>query len=89
MKSYLVNPVLGPTEKLQNIYILSGTRDMLNPDAKKFALANKDKVHWIEYIDAVHNFVLMKHKKKNVHAKDGYDKVVEIIEKEKTGDDLV
>ena len=82
MKSYLVNPVLGPTDKLRNIYILSGTKDMLNPDAKKFALANKNKVHWLEYEGAIHNFVLMKHSKRNVHAKDGYDKVVEIIMKE-------
>ena len=79
MKSYLVNPVLGPTDKLRNIYILSGTKDMLNPDAKKFALANKEKVHFIEYEDAIHNFVLMKHRKGNVHAKDGYEKVVKII----------
>ena len=79
MKSYMVNPVLGPTDKLRNIYILSGTSDMLNPDAKKFALANKEKIKFIEYKDAIHNFVLMKHKKKNVHAKDGYEKVVEII----------
>ena len=79
LKSYLVNPILGPTDKLKNIYILSGTNDMLNPDAKKFALANKDKVHFIEYKEAIHNFVLMKHKKKNIHAKDGYEKVVEII----------
>ena len=79
LKSYLVNPVLGPTDKLRNIYILSGTKDMLNPDAKKFALANKEKVHFIEYEDAIHNFVLMKHRKGNVHAKDGYEKVVEII----------
>ena len=82
MKSYLVNPVLGPTDKLRNIYILSGTKDMLNPDAKKFALANKNKLHWLEYEGAIHNFVLMKHSKRNVHAKDGYDKVVEIIMKE-------
>ncbi len=79
LKSYLVNPVLGPTDKLRNIYILSGTKDMLNPDAKKFALANKEKVHFIEYEDAIHNFVLMKHRKGNVHAKDGYEKVVKII----------
>lgn len=79
LKSYLVNPVLGPTDKLKNIYMLSGTQDMLNPDAKKFALANKGKVQFIEYEDAIHNFVLMKHKKKNIHAKDGYEKVVEII----------
>ena len=79
MKSYLVNPVLGPTDKLENIFIFSGTKDMLNPDAKKFALANKEKVHFIEYEDAIHNFVLMKHRKGNVHAKDGYEKVVKII----------
>ena len=81
MKSYLVNPILGPTDKLENIYILSGTNDMLNPDAKRFALANKGKVEFIEYDGAIHNFVLMKHKKKNIHAKDGYDKVIEIIKK--------
>lgn len=79
MKSYLVNPVLGPTNKLENIYILSGTRDMLNPDAKKFAYANNDKITFLEYEDAIHNFVLMKHKKGTVLAKEGYDKVVEII----------
>ena len=63
LKSYLVNPILGPTDKLKNIYILSGTRDMLNPDAKKFALDNKEKVNFIEFENAIHNFALMKHKK--------------------------
>lgn len=81
LKSYLVNPVLGPTDKLRNIYILSGTKDMLNPDAKKFAKANKNKVHFIEYKDAIHNFVLMKHKKDVLHAKEGYDKVVRTLHK--------
>ena len=79
LKSYLVNPVLGPTDRLENIFILSGTKDMLNPDAKKFALANKGKIKFIEYKDAIHNFPLMKHKKKNICAKEGYDKVVKII----------
>ena len=79
MKSYMVNPVLGPTNKLKNIYILSGTKDMLNPDAKKFAQKNKKKVEFIEYEDAIHNFLLMKHKPDVVHAKDGYNKVVDII----------
>ena len=79
LKSYLVNPVLGPTDKLRNIYILSGTKDMLNPDAKKFALSNKDKIHFIEYKDAIHNFPLMKHKNKVACAKEGYEKIVELI----------
>lgn len=79
LKSYLVNPVLGPTDKLRNIYILSGTKDMLNPDAKKFAMANKKKIEFIEYPDAIHNFVLKKHKKGIVSAKEGYEKIVEIV----------
>lgn len=81
MKSYLVNPILGPTDKLKNVYILSGTLDMLNPDAKKFSSENKEKVKFIEYEKAIHNFVLMKHKKRVLHAKDGYNEVVKIITK--------
>lgn len=77
--NYLVNPILGPTDKLKHIYILSGTRDILNPDAKEFALKNKGKINFIEYPEAIHNFVLMKHKKETLHAKEGYDKIIDII----------
>ena len=79
MKSYLVNPVLGPTDKLESIYILSGTKDMLNPDAKKFAKLNEDKINFLEYPNAIHNFVLMKHKQGTTSAKEGYDKLVKIV----------
>lgn len=81
LRSYLVNPVLGPTDKLKEIYILSGTKDMLNPDAKEFAKKNKGKVDFIEFEDAIHNFPLMRHKSKVLHAKEGYEKILEIIEK--------
>lgn len=82
LRSYLVNPVLGPTDKLKNIYMLSGTKDMLNPDAKKFANSNKEKIKFIEYEGAIHNFPLMKHKSKVLHAKEGYEKIIEILKKE-------
>ena len=52
---------------------------MLNPDTKKFAAKNKEKVEFIEYEDAIHNFLLMKHKSDVAHAKDGYNKVVDIL----------
>lgn len=81
LTSYLVNPVLGPTDKLKEIYMLSGTRDLLNPDAKKFAQKNKGKINFIEYEEAIHNFPLMKHKKSVLHAQDGYNKIIEIIKK--------
>ena len=79
MKSYLVNPVLGPTDKLKNIYMLSGTKDMLNPDAKKFANLNEEKINFLEYPEAIHNFVLKKYKQGTILADEGYDKIVEII----------
>lgn len=79
MKSYLVNPIIGPVDKLKNIFILIGTRDLLNPDAKLFANSNKNTVNFYEYLDATHNFVLMKHKPKVLYAKEGYKRVVDII----------
>ena len=79
MKSYLVNPIIGPVDKLKSVYILSGTMDLLNPDAKKFALKNKQNVNLIEYKDAIHNFPLMKHKKEVLYSKEGYNKIVDII----------
>lgn len=81
LKSYLVNPILGPTDKLKEVYILSGTNDMLNPDAKKFAQKNEGKVNFIEYEGAIHNFALMKHKSNVLHAKEGYKKIIQIIQK--------
>lgn len=81
LKSYLVNPVLGPTDKLKNIYILSGTKDILNPDAKKFAILNKEKVIFLEYEEAIHNFILMKNRRDTLYAKEGYNKIIEIISK--------
>lgn len=36
MENYLVNPILGPLDKLKNITIFTGTFDMLNPDVHEF-----------------------------------------------------
>ena len=35
IKNYLVSPIYGPLEKLENITIYTGTYDILNPDAHK------------------------------------------------------
>ena len=64
MENYLVNPILGPLNKLENITIYTGTYDMLNPDvhilvekAKKegidIDLREKEKaIHiWMTYVD--------------------------------------
>lgn len=36
LTNFLVNPILGPIDKLENITIYTGTYDMLNPDVHKF-----------------------------------------------------
>ena len=57
MESHLVNPILGSYEKIDNIYILSGTSDILNPDAKKLIMQNPN-INYLEYKDAQHIFML-------------------------------
>ena len=57
MNSYLVNPILGNYEKINNIYILSGTSDILNPDSKKLVEKNKN-IKYIEYPEAQHIFMI-------------------------------
>lgn len=64
IESFLVNPILGPLEKLENITIYTGTYDILNPDVHIFMdkaktvnlsvdLREKEKaIHiWMTYID--------------------------------------
>lgn len=79
MESYQVNPVLGPTDKFNNIYILTGTRDILNPDAK--LLAKRSNINLFEFEGAIHNFALMKNRKELKKAHDGYNKILEILQK--------
>ena len=80
MDSYLVNPIIGPTDKLGNITIITGTRDMLYPDCKIFA-EKLSNVNYIEIKDAIHNFIL-KRRENVVGAQEGYDIILEILKGE-------
>jgi len=42
-KNYLVSPIYGPIEKLENIVIYTGTHDILNPDVHKLEEMAKRK----------------------------------------------
>ena len=57
IESYLVNPIKGNYEGIDNIHILSGTSDILNPDVKKLVQKNKN-IKYIEYPDAQHIFMI-------------------------------
>lgn len=62
--SYLVNPIDGPLDKLENVTIYTGTDDILNPDVH--VLVERAKLQGIE-IDlretkgAYHNWIIEKH----------------------------
>lgn len=44
-KNYLVSPIYGPIEGLENIVIYTGTYDILNPDVHKLQAMAKEKRH--------------------------------------------
>ena len=70
MDSYLVNPILGPVDKLENITIYTGTYDMLNPDVHIFmekAKKEQIQIDLRETEKAIH--IWMTHvENKNVYA---------------------
>ena len=43
LKNYLISPIYGPLEKLENIIIYTGTSDILNPDVHKLQKLAKEK----------------------------------------------
>lgn len=86
MESFLVNPILGPVNKLENITIYTGTYDMLNPDVH--ILMEKAKAEGInidlrEKAKAIH--IWMTHvENKNVYAaKETFEDIVKLLKEEK------
>jgi len=66
IKNYLVSPIYGPIENLENVVIYTGTDDVLNPDVHK--LQNMGKRNGVEIIvketqGAVHDWVINKKQK--------------------------
>lgn len=43
VKNYLVSPIYGPLEKLENVTIYTGTNDILNPDVHKLVEMAQEK----------------------------------------------
>ncbi len=57
--NYLVSPINGPTDKINNIKIFTGTYDILNPDVNIFKQKIKPKELYIyEKQGAQHNWIL-------------------------------
>lgn len=83
MENYLVNPILGPVDKLKNITIYTGTYDMLNPDVHKFIERTKRAgvdIDLREKEKAIH--IWMTHiENKNVYsARETFEDIVNLLQ---------
>lgn len=55
-----VSPLHGPLDHIERIAVLSGTRDVLLPDARRLHARAPSKVTLLEYEDMVHDFMLIR-----------------------------
>lgn len=81
MDNYLVNPIDGDLSKLENVTILTGTRDILNPDAHLFVEKAKEQgteIELKEYNDAGHIWMIEKNSSSELMHK-GYDDIIALI----------
>lgn len=84
MDSYLVNPINGPLENLNELVIFTGTYDILNPDVHLLEERAKQEginIQIEETHGSIHNWIL--YNQKNVyHSKEDYQKLVNILKAE-------
>ncbi len=78
-ENYLLSPINGPLDKINNIVLFTGTADILNPDAHVFKekieeIPNK-KFKFYERENAVHNWIF----EDLENSKEDYEKIVEEI----------
>ena len=81
MNSYLVNPIEGDLSKLQNVTILTGTYDILNPDVqilKEKAEKIGVKINVKEYEKAGHIWMIEKNDNQEL-VQQGYEEILELI----------
>ena len=85
IKNYLVSPIYGPLESLENIIIYTGTNDILNPDVHLLKQKAKDKQTHIEIKEtkeAVHDWLIVRYqdeKYNNELAKEAYKELLKDI----------
>jgi acetyl esterase/lipase len=85
MENYLVNPILGPLDKLEKMTIYTGTYDMLNPDVHKFVERAKKEgldIDLREKEKAIH--IWMTHiENKNVYsARETFEDIINLLQEE-------
>ena len=83
MESYLVNPILGNPNTLQDIKIIifTGTYDILNPDVHRWIelVGEKVQIELKEYEGAPHIWLLDRSKDRTNEAEDAYQELLACI----------
>lgn len=78
-ENYLLSPINGPLDKINNLVIFTGTADILNPDAhvfkEKIEKFSNIKFKFYEREDAVHNWIF----EDLENSKEDYEKIVKEI----------
>ncbi len=86
INSYFVNPIDGDLSKLQNITILTGTYDILNPDVHVLQEKAKEQgatINIKEYEDAGHIWMIEKNSSQEL-IEQGYEDILELINEQET-----
>lgn len=81
-ENYLVSPIYGPLDKIENVTIFSGTYDILNPDAELFVSRAKEQGLQINYKKtekATHIWILSHNDENIYHAQEDYLELVKLI----------
>lgn len=79
--NYLVNPIEGNLSNLKNVTILTGTNDILNPDAHLLKQKARDigiNIELQEYENAGHIWMIEKNSSEELE-KQGYQAIVDLI----------
>lgn len=85
MDTFLVNPILGPLEKLENLTIYTGTYDILNPDVHEFMKKAEEvnlKVDLREKPKAIHIWMTHVENKKVYAAKEAFQDIIELLKED-------
>lgn len=85
IENYLVNPILGPIEKLENLTIYTGTYDILNPDVHEFIKRAKEvnlKVDLREKEKAIHIWMTHVENKRVYAAQETFQDIVNLLKEE-------
>lgn len=83
MDNYLVNPILGPLDKLKNLTIFTGTFDMLNPDVHEFMKRANEagiKVDLREKEKAIHIWMTHIENKSVYLARETFEELITLLQ---------